>query len=43
MCGLQLWGVLTGEVSCPPRPIALVPLTPPHVTHALAADGTQAA
>jgi hypothetical protein len=26
MQGLRLWGVLTGEVSCPLRPIALMPL-----------------
>jgi hypothetical protein len=43
MRSLQLWSVLTGEISCPPRPIVLVPPTPPHVPHALAADATQAA
>ena len=42
MRGLRLWGVLSGEVSCPPYPIvpvAPVPPTPP----VLAADATQAA
>ncbi|KAK1647817.1 hypothetical protein QYE76_065622 [Lolium multiflorum] len=42
MRGLRLWGVLTGEVSCPPHPNALVPPTPPSVPHALAEDATQA-
>jgi hypothetical protein len=43
MRGLRLWGVLCSEVSCPPRPIALVdlvPLTPPViVANAFEADG----
>ena len=42
MRGLRLWGVLSGEVSCPPCPIAPtapIPPTPP----VLAADATQAA
>nr|XP_051201699.1 uncharacterized protein LOC127315234 [Lolium perenne] len=43
MRGLRLWGVLTGEVPCPPRPIAPVPPTPPHVPQALAADAPQTA
>ncbi|XP_051202748.1 uncharacterized protein [Lolium perenne] len=42
MRGLRLWGVLTGEVPCPPRPIAPVPPTPPPVPQALAEDATQA-
>nr|XP_051188566.1 uncharacterized protein LOC127302179 [Lolium perenne] len=42
MRGLRLWGVLTGEVSCPPRPTAPVPPTPPPVPPALAEDATQA-
>jgi hypothetical protein len=29
MRGLRLWGVLSGEVSCPPYPTALVAPTPP--------------
>jgi hypothetical protein len=32
MRGLRLWGVLSGEVSCPPcptAPLAPIPLTPP--------------
>ena len=40
MRGLCLWGVLSGEISCPPCPIppvAPVPPTPP----VLAADATQ--
>ncbi|KAK1678544.1 hypothetical protein QYE76_039392 [Lolium multiflorum] len=41
MLGLRLWGVLSGEVSCPPRPVApTVPVAPPPV--ALALDATQA-
>ncbi|KAK1664393.1 hypothetical protein QYE76_052552 [Lolium multiflorum] len=41
MRGLRLWGVLSGEVSCPPRPVApTVPVAPPPV--ALAPDATQA-
>ena len=43
MRGLRLWGVLTDEVPCPPRPIAHVPPTPPAVPQPLAADATQAA
>ncbi|XP_071679180.1 uncharacterized protein [Lolium perenne] len=42
MRGLRLWGVLTGEVSCPPRPTAPVPPTPPPVPPALAEDATPA-
>jgi hypothetical protein len=42
MCGLWLWGVLTGEVSCPPHPTAPVPPTPPSLPQALAEDATQA-
>ncbi|KAK1652164.1 hypothetical protein QYE76_069969 [Lolium multiflorum] len=42
MCGLRLWGVLTGEVSCPPHATAPVPPTPPSVPQALAEDATQA-
>jgi hypothetical protein len=41
MRGLRLWGVLSGEVSCPPcptPPLAPIPPTPP----ALGADATQA-
>ena len=41
MRGLRLWGVLSGEVSCPPRPVApTVPVAPPPVV--LAPDATQA-
>uniref|UniRef100_A0ACD5VRQ9 Uncharacterized protein n=1 Tax=Avena sativa TaxID=4498 RepID=A0ACD5VRQ9_AVESA len=41
MRGLRLWGVLSGEVSCPPRPVVPpVPRTPTPV--ALAQDATQA-
>ncbi|KAK1609081.1 hypothetical protein QYE76_032754 [Lolium multiflorum] len=41
MRGLRLWGVLSSEVSCPPRPVApTVPVAPPPV--ALAPDATQA-
>ena len=40
MRGLRLWGVLSGEVSCPPRPVApLAPIAPSPV--ALAPDATQ--
>jgi hypothetical protein len=41
MRDLRLWGVLCGEVSCPPRPlppVAPVPPTPP----VLAADASEA-
>jgi hypothetical protein len=41
MRGLRLWGVLFGEVSCPPCPIAPAVPTPP-TPPALAADATQA-
>ncbi|KAK1648529.1 hypothetical protein QYE76_066334 [Lolium multiflorum] len=42
MRGLRLWGVLSGEVSCPPRPVApTVPVAPTPV--ALAPDATRAA
>lgn len=41
MRGLRLWRVLSGEVSCPPRPVApTVPVAPTPV--ALAPDATQA-
>ncbi|KAK1629648.1 hypothetical protein QYE76_003963 [Lolium multiflorum] len=43
MRGLRLWGVLTGEVPCPPHPTAPVPPTPPPVPQALADDAPQAA
>ncbi|KAK1603568.1 hypothetical protein QYE76_017889 [Lolium multiflorum] len=39
---LRLWGVLTGEFSCPPHPTAPVPPTPPSVPQALAEDAMQA-
>jgi hypothetical protein len=40
MRGLRLWGVLSGEVSCPPCPTP--PLAPiPPTSHALGADATQ--
>jgi hypothetical protein len=42
MRGLRLWGVLTGEVLYPSRPIAPVPPTPPLVSQKLAEDATQA-
>jgi hypothetical protein len=41
MHGLHLWGVLSGEVSCPPcptTPLAPIPPTPP----VLSDDSTQA-
>jgi hypothetical protein len=41
MRGLRLWGVLSGEVSCPPcptAPLAPIPPTPP----VLGDDATQA-
>jgi hypothetical protein len=41
MCGLQLWGVLCGEVSCPPCPLALVAPVPP-TPPVLAADASEA-
>ena len=41
MRGLMLWGVLSGEVSCPPCPVAPVAPTPP-VPPVLAADASQA-
>ena len=41
MRGLLLWGVLSGEVSCPPCPVAPVAPTPP-VPPALAADASEA-
>ena len=41
MRGLRLWGVLSGEVSCPPRPVApTTPIAPTPI--ALASDATQA-
>ena len=43
MRGLRLWGVLTGEVPCSPRPIAPRPPIPPPVPQTLAADAPQAA
>ena len=41
MRGLLLWGVLSGEVSCPSCPVAPVAHTPP-VPPALAADASEA-
>ena len=41
MRDLLLWGVLFGEVSCPPCPVAPVAPTPP-VPPALAADASEA-
>ncbi|XBH73711.1 hypothetical protein VPH35_100778 [Triticum aestivum] len=41
MRGLLLWGVLSGEVPCPPCPVALVAPTPP-APPVLAADASQA-
>jgi hypothetical protein len=42
MRGLRLWGVLSGEVPCPPRPTApMAPIPPTPV--ALATDATQEA
>ena len=41
MRGLRLWGVLTGEVSCPPRPV--LPVVPTQPTPlVLAATASQA-
>ena len=42
MRGIRLWGVLSGEVSCPPRPVPPVAPTPP-TPSSLAADAPQAA
>ena len=40
MRGLRLWGVLSGEVPCPPRPVApSVPVAP--TPTALASDASQ--
>ena len=39
--GLRLWGVLSGEVSCPPHPVAPTAPTAPTPV-ALAPDSTQA-
>jgi hypothetical protein len=39
--GLRLWGMLSGEVSCPPCPIAPAVPTPP-MPPALVVDATQA-
>jgi hypothetical protein len=39
MCGLRLWGVLSGEVPCPPRPTAPTASIPPTPV-ALAPDAT---
>ena len=40
MRGLRLWGVLSGEVPCPPRPVApMAPIAPTPV--ALAPDASQ--
>jgi hypothetical protein len=41
MCGLHLWGVLFGEVSCPSCPVAITAPTPP-TPPTLVADATQA-
>ena len=40
--GLMLWGVLSGDVSCPPCPIAPVAPIPPPPLPVLAADASQA-
>jgi hypothetical protein len=40
MRGLRLWGVLSGEISCPPCPIAPTNPTPP-TPPVPAADATQ--
>jgi hypothetical protein len=42
MRGLRLWGVLSGEVPCPPRPTAPTAPIPP-TPIALAPDATQEA
>jgi hypothetical protein len=41
MRGLRLWGVLCGEVPCPPRPLALVAPVPP-TPPVIAADASEA-
>jgi hypothetical protein len=41
MRGLHLWGVLSGEVSCPSCPVAITAPTPP-TPPTLVADATQA-
>jgi hypothetical protein len=41
MRGLRLWGVLSGEVSCPPYPVSLVPpVSPTPSALTLAADAS---
>ena len=42
MCGIRLWGVLSGEVLCPPRPVPPVAPTPPPTPSAPAADASDA-
>lgn len=42
MCGIRLWGVLSGEVSYPLRPVPPVAPTPP-TSWSLAADAPQIA
>ena len=42
MCGIRLWGVLSGEVPCPPRPVPPVAPTPPPTPPAIDADAFDA-
>ena len=42
MRGIRLWGVLSGEVPCPPRPVAPVAPTPPPTPPAIDADASDA-
>ena len=42
MRGIRLWGVLSGEVCCPPRPVPPVAPTPP-TPPVLPTDANQAA
>jgi hypothetical protein len=41
MCGIRLWGILCGKVSCPTCPIALVAPVPPTPT-IIAVDASEA-
>ncbi|XP_040249942.2 uncharacterized protein [Aegilops tauschii subsp. strangulata] len=42
MRGIRLWGVLSGEVPCPPRPVAPVAPTPPPTPPALDTNASDA-
>ena len=42
MRGIRLWGVLSGEVPCPPRPVPSVAPTPPPTPPALDTNASDA-